>query len=75
MTQGGRIVIPAAYRKVLGVQIGDELLLQLEGGALRVYTRVEALKRAQQLVRKYVPKGVSLVEELLRERRLEADRE
>ena len=75
MTQGGRIVIPAAYRKALGVEIGDEVLLRLEGGAVRVYTRAEALKRAQRMVRKYVPGGVSLVEELLRERRRDANDE
>ena len=75
LTQGGRIVIPVGRRKALGVEIGDEVLLRLEGGALRVYTRAEALKRAQQAVRKYVPKGVSLVEELLRERRQEAQDE
>ena len=30
----GRVVIPAEYRKVLGIRVGDELDLTLEGDAL-----------------------------------------
>jgi hypothetical protein len=35
----------------------------------------QAIKMAQKSVRKYVPEGVSLVEELLTERRDEVNRE
>lgn len=75
VAEGGRIVIPAAYRKALGLKTGDEVLLKLEGDSLRVYSRAEAIRRAQKIVRKYVPEGVSLVNELLRERRREAANE
>jgi vacuolar-type H+-ATPase subunit H len=34
-----------------------------------------AIKRAQEIVRKYVPEGISLADELIRERREEAGRE
>ena len=37
--------------------------------------RDRAIKRAQDIVRKYIPKGVSLVDELIAERRHEAARE
>jgi len=73
MTDGGRIVIPAAYRRVLGVQPGDEVVLRMEDGELRVTTRAQARRHAQQYVRRLVPKGVSLVNELIRERREAAD--
>ena len=75
MTEGGRIVIPARYRKALDIKPGDELIVQLDEGELRVYSRAEALKRLQDQVTSVVPEGVSLVEELLRERRKEAARE
>ena len=75
MTEGGRIVIPAPYRKALDIKPGDELIVQLDEGELRVYSRAEALKRLQDQVTSVVPEGVSLVEELLRERRKEAVRE
>lgn len=68
----GRLVIPAEYRKALGVEEGDELVVRLEDGELHLSTRKVALRRAQERVRRYVPEGVSLADELIRERREEA---
>ena len=72
--EGGRLVIPAAYRKALGIKPGDEVVLALEEGEIRVLSTRHAIARAQSLVRRYVPKGRSLSEELVRERREEANR-
>jgi hypothetical protein len=46
-----------------------------ESGALALETRAQGITRAQQLVRKYIPEGVSLVDELITDRREEAARE
>ena len=46
-----------------------------EEGAIVIETREQGLRRAQALVRKYIPEGVSLSEELIAERRAEAARE
>ncbi len=73
--RGGRIVIPAQYRRAMGVAPGDEVILVLETDGIRIVTRQQALRRAQAVVRRYVPEGRSLSEELLRERRAEAARE
>jgi AbrB family looped-hinge helix DNA binding protein len=70
--EGGRLVIPAEYRKALGVKTGDELVLILEDKTMRVLTPREAIKRAQAVVRSYVPEGTSLSDELIAERRKEA---
>jgi len=70
--EGGRLVIPAAYRKALGLKPGDEVLLMLEDGEIRVVSTRQAIARAQTLVRRYVPKGRNLSEELIQERREEA---
>lgn len=75
VASGGRIVIPAPYRKAIGIKPGDEVVLQLEGGALRVFSRAEALRRLQEKVAKAVPVSVSLAAELIRGRRKEARRE
>lgn len=72
--EGGRLVIPAAYRKALGLKPGDEVLLSLEDGEIRVVSTRQAVARAQTLVRRYIPKGRSLSEELIKERREEAAR-
>ena len=71
----GRIVIPAACRKALGVGPGDEVLMRLEDGELRLYTQAHAIRRIQALAKKYVPAGVSIVDELLADRRQEVARE
>jgi AbrB family looped-hinge helix DNA binding protein len=72
---GGRVVIPAAYRKALGVRPGDRLLLVLDGRQVRLLTPEEAIRSAQALVRRHVRRGRRLSEELLAERRREVARE
>lgn len=74
ISNGGRLVIPAVYRKELGINPGDDVVLTLEGGEIRLVTAQQAIKRAQRLVRSYVPKNVSLSDELIQERRDEAAR-
>lgn len=73
--KGGRIVIPTEYRRELGVEPGDEIILHLDDEGLRLYTPAQAVARAQSLVRPYIPEERSLSEELISERREEADRE
>ena len=50
VAEGGRIVIPAEYRKRLGVQVGDNVILQLDDGEIRLFTVREAIRRAQEMV-------------------------
>jgi len=71
---GGRLVLPARCRKALRVQAGDELILVLEDGEVRLLTPRQAVARAQALVRRYVPARAKLAKELLEERRAEAKR-
>ena len=75
LSEGGRIVIPAEFREALGLAVGDEVRLRLDDGEIRIFTLDHAIRRAQELVRRYVPEGVSLVDELIAERRAEAARE
>ncbi len=71
----GRVVIPAAFRKEMGLKAGDEVLMLLEDGEVTLSTRAQAIRRAQEIVRRHVPEGVSLSDELIAERRAEAKRE
>jgi AbrB family looped-hinge helix DNA binding protein len=71
----GRIVIPASFRKTLGISVGEEVVLRIEDDELRIFTLKTRIKRAQRLVRRHVAKGVSLVDELIAERRRGAGRE
>ena len=72
---GGRIVIPVEYRRALGIQEGDEVILRLQDGEVRILSPQEAIKRAQDLVARYVAADRSLVDELIAERRRDAERE
>jgi AbrB family looped-hinge helix DNA binding protein len=71
----GRVVIPAAFRESLGLKEGDVLFARLEDGEIVLLTPEAAMRRAQAIVRQFVPEGVSLVDELIEERRREAKRE
>ena len=67
----GRLVVPAAIRKELGLTPGAAVTLRVTDGELRVLARSEAIRRAQERVRKYVRPGRSLADELIAERRAE----
>ena len=73
LAEGGRIVIPVEYRQALGLRIGDEVILRLEDGEVRIFTPQQAIKRAQELVRPYVRQERSLSDELLDERKMERE--
>jgi AbrB family looped-hinge helix DNA binding protein len=75
VNENGRIVIPSAIRKALGIDVGDELIARVEEDELRITTVKRQIERAQRLVRKYVKPGRSLVDELIAERRREARNE
>ena len=71
LSQDGSIVIPTEYCQTLGLQVGDEVILRLEDGEIHLYTPRQTIKRAQELVRRYIPQDRSLANELIAERRLE----
>lgn len=68
---GGRVVIPAAYREALSLSEGDELVLVLEDGSLRLLRTEQAVQRAQELVDRYIPRDRDLASDLLKQRRQE----
>ncbi len=71
LDEGGGIVIPPEYLQVLGIEVGDTLILRLEDGEVRIFTPQHTIRKAQELVSKYLPEGRSLSAELKAERRLE----
>ena len=71
----GRVALPRAIREALAVGEGHALIGSVEDGELRLLTIPAAVRRAQAIVRQYIPEGVSLVDDLLEDRRREAERE
>ena len=75
IVSGGRLQIPADVRRELGLADGDPVRLYVEDGELRVRSLKRVIAGIQAEMRKYVPEGVSLSEELIADRRAEAARE
>lgn len=72
---GGRIVIPAAFRRAMEVEEGGQLMARVVDGELRLITPMMGIRRAQRIVRETIPANVDLVEELFAMRREEVEDE
>ncbi len=76
MDGAGRLVLPVAVRKVLGLKAGSRLILEVEGGEVRLRTVDAAIRRAQALLAPYRPEDGSLLsDQLIAERREEYRRD
>jgi AbrB family looped-hinge helix DNA binding protein len=74
--KGGRMLIPARLRRELGIAAGDAVVLEIKGEELRVRPYKKAIEEAQAIIRRYIPdRDRSLVDELIEQRRREAERE
>jgi AbrB family looped-hinge helix DNA binding protein len=71
----GRIVIPAAMREALGMDVGDSVVLRIEDDELRISTIRGRIRRAQRNVRHLAPPGTLVSDELSAERRAAAKNE
>ena len=69
----GNIHLSVEYRRALGLEQGGEVQLHLEGDELRIIPREAVIRRVRDRVRKYVPEGINLVDDLIADRRREAD--
>lgn len=67
--------MPVNLRKALELQIGDEVVMRLENGSVRLIPLRQAVSLTQKAVRQYVPEGTSLVDDLIRVRREEVSDE
>lgn len=70
----GRLVIPVELRRSLGIKPGETLVARVEDGRLVLERREVILDRVRSWFAG-IPSDVSLVDELIAERREEARRE
>lgn len=75
MGGNGRIVIPVRMRRMLGVDTGDEVILQPEENTVRITTRRQRIEEARRQIRRYIKPGTNAVDELIAERREAAKHE
>jgi bifunctional DNA-binding transcriptional regulator/antitoxin component of YhaV-PrlF toxin-antitoxin module len=72
---GRRIVLPAEACKQLKVGIGGTLIVDVSEGRVQLHSLETSLAEFRAALAKKVPPGVSIVDELIAERRAEAERE
>jgi AbrB family looped-hinge helix DNA binding protein len=73
---GGKIVIPAELRRALGFHDGDSIVIEREGDTLVLKTYAQVVREVQQTFKAMLPDtGISMVDELIAERRRETERE
>lgn len=75
VVEGGRIILPAAFRRSLGLEKGDTVLIELHDDELRVRPARAALRRLQAKLRGLGPADARASDALVAERRAEAARE
>jgi len=71
----GRLILPARFRKALGIRGRTELVVSLEGDAVRLRTVGAALERLRAIARRRRRDEGSVVDAFIDERRAEAGRE
>ena len=72
LNDNGRIVIPAEIREQMGLRPGDTLMLRVDGDLLIIESQQARVRRVQESLRKLIPEGRKLSDELIAERRDEA---
>lgn len=74
MSDGGRVVVPAKIRKRLGIAVGETILFEIheDDNTIRLSSRKQAIRRAQEMFQKHVSPNIPLVDELIADRRREA---
>jgi len=72
---GGRVVIPAALREAMEVNEGDTILAWVEDGELHLLSPRVGARQAQTMLKSLLPQGASLADELIADRRREAEAE
>jgi bifunctional DNA-binding transcriptional regulator/antitoxin component of YhaV-PrlF toxin-antitoxin module len=69
------LVVPATLIEALGLREGDVLFARVGDGKIQLLTRNAVTRLMQAMAREFVPEGVSLVDELLEDRRREVEAE
>ncbi len=73
--KSGRLVIPIQYRKALGLNEGEGVMVSLKEGHIEISPIKESVKKAQQKVQKYLNHDTRLVEMLFDDRKEEINSE
>ena len=75
IVEGGRLIVPAPYRKAMGLSKGDAVLMELHGDELRIRPARSTLRRLQEKLKPHGTAETLASDELIADRRVEASHE
>jgi AbrB family looped-hinge helix DNA binding protein len=75
VSDGRRVVLPAEVCRQLGIDVGDTVIVDVTEGKVQLHSFDTTLADFRSLLSSKVSPSVSLVDELLAERRAEAERD
>lgn len=78
LVSGGRLQVPADIRHALGLKDGDAVTMEVVDGKLQVRPYRDVIAEVQARMMALLPPGVSgksVIDELIADRRAEAERE
>lgn len=73
LVSGGRLQLPSDVRRELGLADGDQVVMRVIDGELHIRPRRDVLRRIQAMLRPYAPSDGSVTDELIADRRTEAE--
>jgi AbrB family looped-hinge helix DNA binding protein len=73
--EGRRVAIPAEVCQKIGLSPGDPVSIEIHDDGLHLVPYLQVIREVQRAFAPYKKPGVSVVDELIRERREEAARE
>ena len=74
VVDGGRIIVPIDIRRAMKLEKGDSVVLEFDGDELRIRTMQAVISRIQHKLRPFRT-DKSIVDDLIEERRREANEE
>ena len=75
VARDGTVVLPASVTNALALKGGDVLFVRICDGEIHLLNKTAVARRVQARVREFVPEGISLVDELIADRRREVEAE
>lgn len=75
LSENGRIILPAKCREAMHISPGETIIVRVENDEARIISKKNLLARAQAAVTKLTKGKKSLVDELIKMRRSEAQDE
>jgi AbrB family looped-hinge helix DNA binding protein len=75
LNANGRIVIPSEIRKRMGLNPGDDVLMTLDDGVLKIESQLARIQRIQEEFKPFTRNGLPASDVLVAERREEAVQE